>query len=517
MALLKFEPGVSLDSEYDWTIIGCGAVGILSALRLVEDGNKVLVLESGQHGERAEYQALNQGAFNREDIASSATWGRKRALGGTTIRWGGQALPFRQVDFTNRKSDLGTWLLEASDLEEDYKHAEKFMRVGHLDYWDVLESQSGNLRIAEGLQYHYSKWAPEPNMFKVHGRRLCKVADVLMGAHVLEPIVEEKDGSSRIASLRVGSLEGFQQEIPVRNVILANGGMESTRFMVLHGLSSAQLLGKGFMEHPCADLGVCRTRMSLPLQRQFGTRMIKGKKYSVRLSLSEALEEKEQFLASSASLMFEENTGQTPSPLTRIRRVGKGNLKELWGLIQSIPDFLIAAREYLCYGIAYRPHPSIRITVMAEQGALSESQIGIDEKQLDHFGQPRIKINWTFDQRTLDSVRRLAGLVKETLESNEFLETEVELADWLERDDFSEFQDEFNSVNHHMGGAVMGREDDGAVVDDQLRVYGMENLRLFSSAVFPSSSHSNPTLTAMALAHRSLRILKSNPRPIVPQ
>ena len=100
----------------------------------------------------------------------------------------------------------------------------------------------------------------------------------------------EKDGSSRIASLRVGSLEGFQQEIPVRNVILANGGMESTRFMVLHGLSSAQLLGKGFMEHPCADLGVCRTRMSLPLQRQFGTRMIKGKKYSVRLSLSEALE-----------------------------------------------------------------------------------------------------------------------------------------------------------------------------------------------------------------------------------
>ena len=77
MALIQFDQGVALDADYDWTIIGCGAVGIMSALQLAEQGLKVLILESGLEGERAEYQALNEGSFNRDDMASSATWGRK--------------------------------------------------------------------------------------------------------------------------------------------------------------------------------------------------------------------------------------------------------------------------------------------------------------------------------------------------------------------------------------------------------------------------------------------------------
>jgi choline dehydrogenase-like flavoprotein len=42
----------------------------------------------------------------------------------------------------------------------------------------------------------------------------------------------------------------------------------------------------------------------------------------------------------------------------------------------------------------------------------------------------------------------------------------------------------------------------GGVVDRDLQVWGAPNLYVASAAVFPTSSHSNPTLTVLALAAR---------------
>ena len=46
----------------------------------------------------------------------------------------------------------------------------------------------------------------------------------------------------------------------------------------------------------------------------------------------------------------------------------------------------------------------------------------------------------------------------------------------------------------------MASDQSEGVVDNECRVFGIANLYLASSAVFPTSGFSNPTLTIMALA-----------------
>ena len=53
-----------------------------------------------------------------------------------------------------------------------------------------------------------------------------------------------------------------------------------------------------------------------------------------------------------------------------------------------------------------------------------------------------------------------------------------------------------------MGGMRMDASERYGVVDPSLRLHGMRNVYVCSSAVFPTSGFSNPTHTLLALAVR---------------
>jgi choline dehydrogenase-like flavoprotein len=72
----------------------------------------------------------------------------------------------------------------------------------------------------------------------------------------------------------------------------------------------------------------------------------------------------------------------------------------------------------------------------------------------------------------------------------------------LEEPDWANY---LSDVNHHMGGTRMSATAGEGVVDPNLKVWGYENLHLLSCSVFPTSSHSNPTLTLLALCQKWLR------------
>jgi choline dehydrogenase-like flavoprotein len=55
---------------------------------------------------------------------------------------------------------------------------------------------------------------------------------------------------------------------------------------------------------------------------------------------------------------------------------------------------------------------------------------------------------------------------------------------------------------HQIGTARMGADEEAGVVDTDCRVFGLENLFVAGSSVFPTSGHANPTLMIVALAIR---------------
>ena len=59
---------------------------------------------------------------------------------------------------------------------------------------------------------------------------------------------------------------------------------------------------------------------------------------------------------------------------------------------------------------------------------------------------------------------------------------------------------------HPVGTCRMG-EDSEAVVDSNLKVFGLENLFVISTAVLPSAGSANPTFTMLCLARRLSQLI----------
>ena len=495
--------------KFEYTIIGCGAIGIHVALLLAKRGKSVLILESGKIGEHPERQILNKSTTNRPDIASSVHWGRKRALGGSTIRWGGQALPFQSIDFAERPwLKLNGWPLSAEDLEPHYRQAERYLGVGTGGYFGTAMKR---LKLkppfnSEDLDYHVSKWASQPNMFKRHQKKLEKDTTILYNAHCTEVI---RDSNKRCKAVTIKNFDQKSLNIQIQNLIIASGGIESVRFLMVNNLSKSPFLGQGFMEHPCMDLGTINSSNTTPLQKFFATRLIKWQKYGIRLSLSENAQREHELVNASVSLMFETPDDafdplQSFSSLLRRKQP-----RALWQLMKNWKFVVKSAWAFFRYGIVLKPFAKIRVTTMCEQLASDGSTLALDSEHSDQFGIPRLKVDWQISEATWKSARFIAQTIKSEIEHT--FKSNVQLRPELvdTKDAFDSFI--FSSVNHHMGGAKMGTEPSNSVVDPSLKLHDFENIWLCSSSVFPTSSHSNPTLTALALGGRLVDSLSETP------
>jgi choline dehydrogenase-like flavoprotein len=84
---------------------------------------------------------------------------------------------------------------------------------------------------------------------------------------------------------------------------------------------------------------------------------------------------------------------------------------------------------------------------------------------------------------------------------------EIEFQPWLFGDP-SSWKTHITDQFHHIGTARMNDSPRAGVVDRNCQVHGLSNFYLGGSAVFPTSGHSNPTLTIIALCMRMADRLK---------
>jgi choline dehydrogenase-like flavoprotein len=85
---------------------------------------------------------------------------------------------------------------------------------------------------------------------------------------------------------------------------------------------------------------------------------------------------------------------------------------------------------------------------------------------------------------------------------------DIELEDWV-LDEAQPWTDHVTDQFHHMGTTRMNDSPRMGVVDRNCQIHGVANLYVAGSAVFPTSGHSNPTLTIIALCMRLADRLKA--------
>nr|WP_235913802.1 GMC family oxidoreductase [Pseudoroseomonas coralli] len=146
---------------------------------------------------------------------------------------------------------------------------------------------------------------------------------------------------------------------------------------------------------------------------------------------------------------------------------------------------------------------SYPLDVNAEQVPNPDSRVTLGQEK-DAFGLPRLRVDWRLHPADVDSLVRTMRLARDA-----FARSGVARLDFDDATLEAEVRASTPVGGHHIGTARMAESPRQGVVDANCAVHGVPNLYIASSAVFPTCSHANPTLTIVALALRLADHLKA--------
>jgi choline dehydrogenase-like flavoprotein len=213
------------------------------------------------------------------------------------------------------------------------------------------------------------------------------------------------------------------------------------------------------------------------------------------------------YLAKSALLpeyrtILQQHAEALSSPL--LQHIGNV-LRDLPGLTRFAGEWLFRirlAKRKLPYTLVPNADGSFPLEFNSEQTPDPSNRITLREDR-DRHGLPRVHIAWCVGHQDAQAVLLAFKLLRESLQHSgaaQLLFDDELLAGQIARS---------IPLGHHMGTARMAASPGSGVVDENCAVIGLPNLYVASSAVFPTCSHANPTLTIVALAMRLAQHLRS--------
>jgi choline dehydrogenase-like flavoprotein len=491
----------------DLCIVGAGAAGITLAVESAGKGKTVLVLEGGG----ATREDSSQSLYDSEIVGlphRGIHTGRIRVKGGTTVRWGGQILELDALDFTQRPGvPESGWPFPKSTLTPFYERAlalEGLAKVERSDA-DVWNDLGLPFTQFEDLEAYLSRWCPEPNFARLHHKTLTEHPNIRLWLHA--SAVELLTEGTAATGLRCRTLTGIEAIFRAPHFIFALGGIESSRFFLQPrpgGLpwNRSGLLGLHFQDHIDCNAAAVEPLDPKQFHDTFDPIIIHGFKYLPKLRLLPHAQAAHNILNIGSTMSFEDTGKARGQAKSTVRNLMRGRFGEVTGdnlrhTANHLPMLAHQAWRYKVERRAYSP-PEVRIflRVHCEQEPTSSSSITLTD-QRDPLGLLRIRFDWQISERELETIRQYVLITQRVL---------ADVARIVPNEDLMSGSRDFitrcDDSNHHMGGMRMSTSDTTGIVDTNLRLYGLTNTYICSSAVFPSSGFSNPTHTVLALALR---------------
>ncbi len=259
-------------------------------------------------------------------------------------------------------------------------------------------------------------------------------------------------------------------------------------------------------------LATLTTKRPQLLQETYGVFYRGRLRHNPRIRLSPELQRHEEVLNCAASVVSRIRSDSGEEALLRLlhalrsRRLPSGAGRDVARLIRDAPGTARFVGRHLRGKPSVTTPAGISLLSMAEQQPNPDSRITLAGSE-DALGVPRVRLDW----RLTDLDRRTLEVMAQTVRA-EFQRlgvAQVEVAPWLmnERERWTE---QIAGPFHPTGTTRMASDPTRGVVDATCRVYGVRNLYIAGSSVFPTSGYANPTFTIIALAIRLADQLKAD-------
>jgi choline dehydrogenase-like flavoprotein len=473
--------------EADVCVAGGGVAGLVTALELEEAGVRVALVEAGESLVDGEVE----GSY--PPLASTRAGG----LGGTAALWtaelapgqlGARYAPLAPIDFEAREGiPWSGWPFGRSHLEPFYARAWELCRAGPLD--DAAQPQNGevaDVAFGHGPLTVFTRDCPG---------RVAR-SDSLRAFVGGTAVDVEREGEA-VSALRVAAGAGRSFTVRALDFVLALGGVENPRFLLLAGLGNAHdLVGRFFMDHPTARCRLEPSPDALPRLGVYDIRHVNGHVGVTAFGLPEETLRREGL----------SNGGFFLVPAAGPRRLGDLAAAAHRRVARTVPALAattrLTARSALLNTLGVgpvsgwsrlrRPPSAFDVHHVLELPPERDRRVGLGSS-LDELGRPVARLHWFVSDRELEAHERAEQLVGAALDRAGLgrLETAREVGDELHP-----------TAHHHLGTTRMADDPRRGVVDPDGRVQGVRNLYVTGGSVFPTAGYVNPTLTIVALASR---------------
>ena len=454
----------------DICIIGAGAAGITLALELDKSNKSITLLEAGGEdfpSKEEGYDIYSGQSVGREyDVQNS----RLRYFGGSTNHWGGWCRPLDEADFIGKNNN--GWPIKKSELLPYYSQAAKICEI---DNYQLIEKnnvldEKDTLTFSESklLTNKFFLFSPPTRFGTRYKQNILKSQNIkcYLFANATDLIIN----NGVVNGVKITSLRQKTFTVKSKTVIVAMGGLENTRFLLLNtskykadGIpNNNQLIGKYFMDHPGINPGMFMLQKDLKYYRHLGERGV-----------------------------------VLPFVGLKNNQIIDKDLMNLAIFLNPIKESESLKSNYFDNSF-FQPSQqggNYSYNAIFEPTAYKNSQITLSE-EVDELNQRKLVLDWQIDpndfiraENTFNVIAKeisLLGLGRAKFDSEYLKKTKKSAGYGM----------------HHMGTTRMGKGSATSVTDSYGELHEIKNLFVAGSSLFPSVGFSNPTLTITALSIR---------------
>jgi len=512
--------------DADLCVVGGGVAGLTIAREFVGHDIDVCVLEQGGLEDEADAQRVNRG-----EVKGYPYWGldyaRHAQVGGASHRWGltladgrkgARFRPLDPIDFEQREEiPFSGWPFSKAELAPYYDRAQALFQIGPDRYdvarWTVPQEEL-LFRECPSLQTVGFQYGPRTAFTDEYRETVERADNVTVFYHARALAVETNEAGRAVSHIRAATPSGTEMTVRARAFVLAMGGIENARLLLVSTGTHAQglgnhndLVGRFFMEHLHFRAGVLWPRefSRYPLYTphdQDGT-TVHGK-----LALRSDVLRRERlrnfcFSLSPTAHPYDPLPTSEAFEAARVTwsTLRRGYLPDApWSKLWTLLTKSGALVQHLGTKLKEKmgeapPLQAFSLHHFTEQAPNPDSRVRLSTRKMDRYGQPRARLDWRISDAD----------VRDVLRGVELLKPEVERTDkWrLELTDYEQLPPPgIRGGFHHMGTTRMHDDPHRGVVNTDGRVHGVANLFVAGASVFPTGGYANPTFTIGALALR---------------
>ena len=531
--------------DTDLCIVGGGVAGLTVAHELRHTSYQICLLESGGMEPDAATQSLYEGDNIGVPYAPLDET-RARYCGGSSHDWhielgnariGARMRPLDPIDFEERDwVPYSGWPFAKAHLDSFYARAETLCQLEpctwHVADWEDAEKRPRLPLQGDRVQTIIYKFM-ERDLFALHYRQeVTQEADnirALLHANVVDI---ETDATGRTATrLRIACLQGHTFWVKAKAVVLAMGGIEIPRLLLLSNQTQPagignqhDLVGRFFMEHPHFTFGFCQLSgdaLSRSAALYDCIQPVNGVSILGKLALTEQTLRHEKLLNQNirptlrmvpqAVVRYPLQWSQSLASYQKLcAALYMGQSRDDLGThlgqtLMGLDDLACAAYGKMRRSLEIRLNPQsvpvYFLSQMAEQVPNPDSRVTLGTER-DALGQLRAQLNWQLSEIDFQSVIRTVQIMDEEWRRAGIGSLFFPLKDPVPPPNL-------HGGMHHMGTTRMHIDPHHGVVDANCRVHDMSNLFIAGPSVFPTGGYANPTLTIVALSIRLADHLKA--------